>query len=773
VFVSETGPAVGLTGVKGSHIKENLLKASQLLASCYTVIAFYLAGITGVQAQVTIWSEDFATNSNNDIIGNDNNAPAGADWTTSCPTCNRVNEFRVEGNRMRVENTDEIATWTSEIISIAGYTGVDATVSIDMDDNQFDATDCITISYKLDGGAQTQFPTNGNLCDDGIDPTIASVTGLNGTTIQIIIEAITTNNNEDLHFDDIFVTGDPSPTLINGPGSGNTLDFDGSNDYVEISSSFPDMGGQSFTITAWVKPDDLGSTGQRIWCDDETNSSGGYALSLGDPGSGRLRFYTRGVSPISLDVPAANSLTLGEWSHVAVVHNATAGTKQIYINSILVASATYTGTLANAAGPSSIGGETNASSESGNRFDGQIDEVSFWTAALTQTNLRDNMCKKLIGSEANLIGYWRFDESSGSILADHASSYHSQLTNMAPASDWVTSGAPLGNTSTHLYTTSWTGQSVYLASQEGDSLGVSAVSGIPNAIHIYNVDELPNVTAGTDGLGANNQYFGVFKVDGTTPTYTATYYYRENDAYQIGAVELGVYTYIRDNNADLIWTDPSPTLNITTKTLDMPAMNTEFILGNTVSPLPIDLIHFEANANTDKVDLQWITASEINNDYFTVERSNDAVTWEDVLLINGAGNSNTTIAYYETDYEPLQGISYYRLKQTDFDGSFLFSAIVSVNFESESPGTGILRVFPCPVTAGEKIQVMISNMQAPEVLLELRDLTGRTLRTSIVSTLDQQHKLTSITTVADMSAGVYLLTASTGKQLLSKRVIIL
>ena len=170
-------------------------------------ILILLSGCNLLNAQTTIWSENFSTNSNDDITGDDNNSPTGSDWTTSCPTCNRTSEFRVESGEFRVENTDEIATWTSERITISGYTNVSASVEIDMDDNQFDATDCITIYYKLDNGSNTQFTTNGNLCDDGSDPTFATVSGLSGDSLRIIIEAITTSTNEDLHFDNISVTG--------------------------------------------------------------------------------------------------------------------------------------------------------------------------------------------------------------------------------------------------------------------------------------------------------------------------------------------------------------------------------------------------------------------------------------------------------------------------------------------------------------------------------------------------------------------------------------
>jgi len=95
--------------------------------------------------------------------------------------------------------------------------------------------------------------------------------------------------------------------------------------------------------------------------------------------------------------------------------------------------------------------------------------------------------------------------------------------------------------------------------------------------------------------------------------------------------------------------------------------------------LPIELISFEAKMNDNKqVDIFWATASEQNNDFFTIERSTDGLNWEIVTTVAGAGNSINRIDYHAYDARPVSGISYYRLKQTDFDGAFEYSYIVSV-----------------------------------------------------------------------------------------------
>ncbi len=111
------------------------------------------------------------------------------------------------------------------------------------------------------------------------------------------------------------------------------------------------------------------------------------------------------------------------------------------------------------------------------------------------------------------------------------------------------------------------------------------------------------------------------------------------------------------------------------------------------NPLPIELIHFTARPNGKAVDLTWATATEKDNDYFTVERSRDGTRFDPLLRVPGAGNSTETLYYYEVDERPLPGVSYYRLKQTDYDGTFSYSNVVAVRMPVDDKA---FAVFPNP-----------------------------------------------------------------------------
>jgi hypothetical protein len=139
-------------------------------------------------------------------------------------------------------------------------------------------------------------------------------------------------------------------------------------------------------------------------------------------------------------------------------------------------------------------------------------------------------------------------------------------------------------------------------------------------------------------------------------------------------------------------------------------------------PLPVELLVFDAKANynTKQVDLYWQTASEINNHYFTVQRSTNAVEFEDVFDKEGAGNSNTIRTYAGVDPAPFSGVSYYRLKQTDFDGSMAYSDIVAVQFDDLGSQT-----FNAYINEHHDLKIIYEGIADENVSINLFDATGR------------------------------------------------
>ena len=86
--------------------------------------------------------------------------------------------------------------------------------------------------------------------------------------------------------------------------------------------------------------------------------------------------------------------------------------------------------------------------------------------------------------------------------------------------------------------------------------------------------------------------------------------------------------------------------------------------------LPVTLAYFKVKPEGGKVNVEWATEAEENNDFFTIERSADGKSFQTIGTVEGSGNSKVKLTYTFTDASPLAGKSYYRLKQTDFDGKF-------------------------------------------------------------------------------------------------------
>jgi hypothetical protein len=177
--------------------------------------------------------------------------------------------------------------------------------------------------------------------------------------------------------------------------------------------------------------------------------------------------------------------------------------------------------------------------------------------------------------------------------------------------------------------------------------------------------------------------------------------------------------------------------------------------GNT---LPVELLSFSAKKENDDVIIKWSTASEINNDFFTIERSTDGDHWEILKESKGAGNSSSLIEYSELDENPHNGISYYRLKQTDYDGQFKYSQTTSVG---KLDGNLNITAFPNPVNTYMFVEFetkINSNIDA-----SLYDQNGTRVKQVLKSYYDKgTYKVLVYTD--DLPAGFYYIRLNTNTE---------
>jgi hypothetical protein len=180
------------------------------------------------------------------------------------------------------------------------------------------------------------------------------------------------------------------------------------------------------------------------------------------------------------------------------------------------------------------------------------------------------------------------------------------------------------------------------------------------------------------------------------------------------------------------------------------AGGTAWGLAQNIHPLPIELLSFSAKLNSQKtVDINWSTASEINNNYFVVERSVNGISFEPIASQSGSLNSFTIKKYSVNDENPLKSRSYYRLKQVDFGGKFTYSASVSI-FNDQ---TSLISIYPNP--ARNRFSVKYNSSEGKAANFYLIDQTGKIIMTRSITGQEQEADFD----ITGVPAGNYFLSS--------------
>jgi len=188
------------------------------------------------------------------------------------------------------------------------------------------------------------------------------------------------------------------------------------------------------------------------------------------------------------------------------------------------------------------------------------------------------------------------------------------------------------------------------------------------------------------------------------------------------------------------------------------------VMSGSANPLPIELISFDAKLDGKVVKLFWKTASETNNNYFTIERSADGTDFTIITKVDGAGNSTNIRSYSAVDTDPLSGYSYYRLKQTDYDGKFTYSKIVSINnsdFESVSQEPIVIdESYPNPFSDHFTISYTLNDGDA-NLTFTIADMAGRAVATKVIPSKKGTNHFT-YNGAGRIGAGRYIISLSDG-----------
>lgn len=166
--------------------------------------------------------------------------------------------------------------------------------------------------------------------------------------------------------------------------------------------------------------------------------------------------------------------------------------------------------------------------------------------------------------------------------------------------------------------------------------------------------------------------------------------------------------------------------------------------------------------------IEWTTATETNNDFFSIEKSADAINFEVLSIVDGAGNSYKNLHYLFFDKQPF-ATTYYRLKQTDYDGKYEYSAIISVihNMHEEF----VFEIFPNPNESG-LFNAKINAEIGQKISIMINDLFGKEVYTTTIYVQEKGTVIYSIVPNNELTSGVYEITAISDQSLNRTKLII-
>ncbi|AMJ65859.1 LamG-like jellyroll fold domain-containing protein [Hymenobacter sp. PAMC 26628] len=301
-----------------------------------------------------------------------------------------------------------------------------------------------------------------------------------------------------------------SAQSITGPG--NSLFFRGGSNYINAGTSSRGITNR-VTAEAWVKTTSasyMWVTGKYLNSNSEEKGFflyviGGQAGFDGRVGAGQ--YMTSGYSTAVVND--------GRWHHLAGVYGD--NTWKIYVDGILENSKSYPASNPNLVNSTALT-LGNYLYNNDQYFNGELDEVRVWRTSRTETDIRDNMCRKFPLAPADLVAYYRFDQTNGNTALDQGSApASSSLINFSGSDTWRVSGAPIGDNSAYAYQVGGsTAPQAKLVTATGDSAVATATASATRGVQLYVVNSAPIISP---GAGAAAAYTGVFTT-GAGATYT-------------------------------------------------------------------------------------------------------------------------------------------------------------------------------------------------------------------------------------------------------------
>jgi hypothetical protein len=437
-------------------------------------------------------------------------------------------------------------------------------------------------------------------------------------------------------------------------GASRAIGFSGTS-HVNMGDSLSKALAQSdFTIETWIKIRSNTSDPVFIGNKDWANGANTGIVWCRYTTANTIRFNFRASGRTRKDLNITYDYT--KWNHIAITVKRN-GTMTGYLNGIQqgtpVSIATDSGYTLHANLPFRVGADGNGAYP----INGDMDELRIWNNVRTETEIRNNMCRKIDGASNGLLAYYRMDETTGNTLVNAATASTGNFNGtFVSTPSRIASGAAIGDTAVNFYGSTFTGQVLNLSSTANGSVQINNMDNNMQGLHLYQVNAVPNTTSGIPNPGTNNVYYGVFPVADTV-SYTATYNYTNYPAANTFEGGLDLFNrYAVDSSWTLWGAVKNTTANTLTKTNALG--REEMILGSFVTSVTCNVPTAlnARNITTNAADLSWITGgSNLWNIRYGAGTFNPATGGTKIANLSASAytvtglTANTTYTFYVQD----------------------------------------------------------------------------------------------------------------------------
>jgi len=270
-----------------------------------------------------------------------------------------------------------------------------------------------------------------------------------------------------------------------------------------------------------------------------------------------------------------------------------------------------------------------------------------------------------------------------------------------------------------------------------NSSSISGSGQIYGTVAGYSSATSVTLNIGTSGDNTSGCYFSsnasnggldLFGKQSGTNTLTINGYYTNflstvstgnNNSVYFNNANGGTFTIANSGNPNSYNNNVTKTNTTAAPSFTTPTTPTYTGTCATAVVLPIELLYFKPYFEDGVVKIKWATASEYNNDYFTIEKSYDGINYECIYKTKGASNSTHIIEYYSEDRFIDSNVIYYRLKQTDFDGNYK-----KTNWESVNIGNNLDNFLIYPNPYSNNINIYFNSNIEKQETIYIYDLTG-------------------------------------------------